>query len=309
MLLEADNVSKYFGSRPVLAGFSLALDHGENVALLGAAESGKSTVLRILSGFIAPNHGAVRIGGKNPRRPDARERLAYLPEGSPLPDYMRVNEYLRFRARIKGIPRRRAAERIDACAGRCGIGGIRDRLIARLPAFSRRLVGLADCLLAEPDLLLLDDPAGGLSPSEAATVRDLVASAGADSAVLLAGHNIEHVQNLCRRAAILDQGRIAIDGDLSEICRRHVDERSIVADIAADEPVRGALRAVAGVRAIVAEAHPDDPRVQRVRLTVPAGVDLRREVAELAGKRGWLVVRICFEPVRLEDIFRRKPNE
>lgn len=306
MLLEAKNVSKYFGPRPVLVGFSLAMEAGENVALLGVTGSGKSTALRILSGFIAPNHGLVRFNGKNPRRPDGRERFAYLPEKSPLPDHMRVDEYLRFRAKIKGLHRRVAAERIDACAARCGVAGILNRLIGKLPRLSRRLVGLADCLLAEPALVMLDSPTLGLPPAEAAVVRDLVAAIETETALLLASNSIEDVQSLCSRVAVMDQGRVAIDGDLADICRRHVEEWNIVVDITAREPVREALRAVTGVKAVVAESQADDPQTQRMRLTVPAGVDLRREVADLANKREWLVTAIRLEPVRLEDLFRRR---
>ena len=305
MMLQAINLNKFYGPRQVLEGISFSIDKGEVVGFLGINGAGKSTTMRILTGFLAPTLGQAKVAGMDPRLPAAREKFGYLPESNPLPPAMRVSEYLHFRAGLKGLDRKSAARAVADTAERCQVVEFLHRRIDHLSKGMRQRVGLADSLLTRPEILILDEPTSGLDPKQAADTRELIREIGAGATVLLSSHILHDVERLCRRVIILDQGRIAADGNLEDICEQNVEERGILMELVAGEPVREILRGVPGVRAVSVDPLPGSPDGLRVRLTTPAGVDLRREVSLIAANRGWLVTEMQMEPVRLEDIFRR----
>lgn len=318
MILEAIALNKRYGSRTALESVSFSLDKGEVVGFLGGNGAGKSTTMRIMAGFIAPTGGQARIGGRDPVLPGVREKIGYLPEANPLPPAMRVGEYLRFRAGLKGLPRAQRAHAAGEAAERCRIGHALSRLIGQLSKGNRQRVGLADCLLARPEVLLLDEPTAGLDPRQAAETRELVAELGREATVLLSSHILHDIERLCRRVVILDRGRVAADGDLDAICRASVEERILHIAVLAPEPARETFLTVPGVRpaAPVENAGPEaaanDPdgivsgeTPQCFRLAVPAGADVRREISRLAVDRSWLITEMRLEPIRFEDIFNR----
>lgn len=305
MMLEAINLNKFYGSRQALDAVSFAIDKGEVVGFLGVNGAGKSTTMRILTGFVAPTLGEARVAGMSPRIPQAREKIGYLPEMNPLPPRMRVGEYLRFRAGIKGLPRATARTAVAEATERCSVDGYLQLMIGSLSKGMRQRVGLADSLLAKPEVLILDEPTAGLDPRQAAEARELIAEVGRGATVLLSSHILHDVERLCRRVIILDQGRIVADGKLADICEKNVEERSIYLELIAGEPVRETLRSVTGVRAVSVETSPDSPDTVVVRLTIPAGVDLRREISLISANRGWIITEMRLEPLRLDDIFRR----
>ena len=305
MILEAINLNKFYGARQAIDSVSFAIGKGEVVGFLGVNGAGKSTTMRILTGFVTPTLGEAKVDGKSPQHPATREKIGYLPEMNPLPARVRVREYLRFRAGIKGIPRSRAKTRIAEVVERCGIAGYLHLMIGTLSKGMRQRVGLADTLLARPEVFILDEPTAGLDPRQAAETRKLIAELGEGATVFLSSHILHDIERLCRRVVILDQGRIVADDSLDAICGKNVEDRSIHMEIIAEEPVREALRSVTGVRAIAVEPSRETPGATTVRLTTPAGVDLRREISLISAKRGWLVTEMRLEPIKLEDIFRR----
>lgn len=305
MMLEAINLNKFYGSRQALESVSFAIDAGEVVGFLGVNGAGKSTTMRILTGFITPTLGEAKIAGLPPSVPKAREKIGYLPEMNPLPPRMRVEEYLRFRAGIKGVPRADVTAAVVEAAERCGVDGYLRLLIGGLSKGMRQRVGLTDTLLAKPEILILDEPTAGLDPRQAAETRDLIAELGKETTVFLSSHILHDVERLCRRVVILDQGRIVADDSLQRICDKTVDERSVHVEIIADEPVRETLRTITGVRAVSVAPAEEKGGSTVVRLTIPAGVDLRREISLISARRGWIITEMRLEPVRLEDIFRR----
>ncbi len=305
MMLEAINLSKFYGHRPALEGVSFAIDRGETVGFLGVNGAGKSTTMRILTGFIAPTHGQVRVAGLDPRLPKSREKIGYLPESNPLPAAMRVGEYLRFRAGLKGLAGNDAAWAVNETAERCNVKDDLRTMIGQLSKGMRQRVGLADSLLAKPEILILDEPTAGLDPRQADETRQLIAQLGEGATVFLSSHILHDVERLCRRVVILDQGRVAADDSLEAICEKNIEERTIHVEMIAREPVRETLRAIPGVRAVSIETDPASDGLLTIHLSIPAGVDLRREISLISAKRGWLITEMRLEPVRLEDIFRR----
>lgn len=305
MMLQAINLNKFYGSRPALDSVSFAIDKGEVVGFLGVNGAGKSTTMRILTGFLPPTLGQALVAGKDPSCPSVREKFGYLPESNPLPVHMRVGEYLRFRSGIKGVPRKRIAAAVQETAERCHVAESLGRLIGHLSKGMRQRVGLADSLLTKPEILILDEPTAGLDPRQAQETRELISKIGEGATVFLSSHILHDVERLCKRVIILSQGRVAADDNLDRICERHVEERVIHLEIISREPVREAFRAVPGVRTAAVEHDKEIPDALSIRLTTPAGVDLRQELSHICSQRGWLITGMRMEPVRLEDIFRR----
>ena len=303
-MLEVENLVKRYGERTALDGISFVIGKSGVVGFLGVNGAGKSTTMRILSGYLRPSSGRARVAGGDPRTPAVREKIGYLPEGNPLPSWMRVGEYLRFRAGLKRLSRSATRRRAAESAERCRIEAIMDRLIGGLSKGMRQRVGLADSLLAHPAILILDEPTSGLDPAQAEETRALILDIGQNSTVFLSSHILQDVERLCRRVIILSGGRVAADGDLAEIGERSAGERTLRLEIEAGVPVLETLLAVPGVVGGESVPNPDGSGFS-VRLTLAAGRDARREAALAALGKGWLVTGIRIEPVRLEDIFRR----
>ena len=305
MMLEVKNLNKFYGPRQALDSVSFSVGKGEVVGFLGVNGAGKSTTMRILTGFLAPTHGEARIAGGDPRHPATREKFGYLPEANPLPVHMRVREYLRFRAGLKGLHGKEALLAMAESSDRCGVADFMDRMIGQLSKGMRQRVGLADSMLTRPEVLILDEPTAGLDPRQAADTRELIAEVGKGATVFLSSHILSDIERLCKRVIILDQGRVAADDTLEKICGRNVEERTVHLEVISPEPVREAFRGVPGVRTVAVSPNPGEAESVGVRITVPAGVDLRQELSSLCSQRGWLITGMRLEPVKLEDIFRR----
>ncbi len=210
-LIEVDNLVRRFPRREALAGLSFQIRRGEIAGILGPNGSGKTTTLRILATFLSPTSGRVRVAGfdTTTHSLDVRRRIGYLPENVPLYPEMRVNEFLAFRGRIKGLRGARLAARLRDVVDQCGLGDSSRRVIGTLSRGYRQRVGLADCLLHEPEVLLLDEPLAGLDPAQVRIVRDLLQGLGTGRCVLFSTHVLAEAEQLCHRVLILNEGRLA----------------------------------------------------------------------------------------------------
>ena len=197
-MLCLEQVEKSFGPARALAGVSFEVARGEVVGLVGPNGAGKTTALRILSGFLRPDAGRVRVDGIDAvaDRRAAAARIGYLAEGPPLYPDMRVEEFLRFRARLKGVPRDRLSSRVDEVLEAVAAGDRRRTLIARLSRGYRQRVGLADAILSAPGALLLDEPTSGLDPVQVRELRRLLGEVGRERAVLLSSHALAQCTEL-----------------------------------------------------------------------------------------------------------------
>ncbi len=305
MVIDANNVSVYFASTLALDRLTFSVAAGEKIGFLGLNGAGKSTAMRILTGFLSPNSGRVWIMGRDPVYSETRQYFGYLPESNPLPRHMRVREYLEFRGRLRGLTRRKAREAAAEAADRCNIRDLYEPLIKTLSKGQRQRVGFAETILVKPPLLILDEPTSGLDPEEAANIRDFLKNLPGETTLFLSSHVLAEVESLCSRVIIIDRGRIIADGSVASICRTNIDQRVINIEILADEPIRETLRSIPGVKSIqITEADTDDGAA-RVKLTTPSGVDLRREISILCARRGWLITEMQLEPPSLEDVFRK----
>lgn len=304
-MLKAVNISKFYGAKKALDAITFDLASGETVGVLGIEGSGKSTLMKILAGCQTPTNGSVTLNGEDPRFARTRNAIGYLAQSSPLPPLMRVGEYLRFRAGLKGIYGKKNVEKaFDGVAGFCPIQPIKDTIIARLSRNDRQWVGIADALLGTPELLLFDDPAGGMDSSHAVRVWELIAELTGRGTFVIACKSLAEIARLCKRAVVLNRGRLAADGDPDAMFLEYVEERIVTLSIIANEPVREAFRAVPGVRTVIIGNKPERGDVTTVKIAIPAGVDLRRELSGLCTRRGWIITGMELEPITLDDVFR-----
>lgn len=212
--IELHDVAKRFGRARALNRVSLSIAAGEVVGLVGPNGAGKSTALRIMAGFLDADAGTVRVAGHDLARASlaARAHIGYMPETVPLYDDMRVDEYLWFRARLKGVPRRERAGRVIAVCETCGLQDQSRRIIARLSKGYRQRVGLADALVGDPAVLLLDEPTAGLDPVQNRAFRELLRRLAGARTVLVSSHALVDIEAVADRVLVLARGLVVAQG-------------------------------------------------------------------------------------------------
>jgi ABC-2 type transport system ATP-binding protein len=281
-MIQVEGLRKRFGRVTALDGVSFTVGTGELVGFLGPNGAGKTTTLRIVAGYLAADAGRVLVDGIDVARAPiaAQRRLGYLPEGAPSYDDMRVEDYLRYRARLKGAGRARVA----AALATAHVLDVARRRIGQLSKGYRQRVGLADALVADPPTLVLDEPTAGLDPNQIREVRDLVRELARERTVLLSTHILSEVEALAARVVILVAGRVVADGAVAELGAAAGMTRVVVAP----EAIAAARAAVDGE---VADA--------AIRTRLPPDEAARRLVAA-----GVAIVAIGPESRTLEEVFR-----
>ncbi|HET6332922.1 MAG TPA: ATP-binding cassette domain-containing protein, partial [Polyangiales bacterium] len=213
-VIEVENLTKKYGDRTAVNDINFAVKKGEVIGFLGPNGAGKSTTLRMLTGYLTPSAGRIRVGGvdavKDPIA--ARRFIGYMPESVPLYREMRVEEYLRYRARLKGVPRGQVKQRVNASLELATITDVRYRIIGQLSKGYRSRVGLADALVADPPVLVLDEPTAGLDPNQIRQVRDLIRGMAGEKTVLLSTHILPEVESTCGRVLIINKGHLVGEG-------------------------------------------------------------------------------------------------
>jgi ABC-2 type transport system ATP-binding protein len=249
VMVSVRSLVKRYGARLAVDDVSFEVPKGEIVGFLGPNGAGKSTTLRILAGFLGATSGTVTIAGHDVKDDsyEARRLLGYMPEAVPLYLEMRVAEYLAFRAELKGVARKARRAAVDAAMEKASVTDVANLVIGKLSKGYRQRVGLADALVAQPPLLILDEPTAGLDPNQIVEVRDVVKALGRDHTVLLSTHILGEVEAACTRVVVIDRGKLVAEGPTGEI-RRMRRAKSLDVTARGDaETVLRALRAAAGV--------------------------------------------------------------
>ena len=304
MMIEVDNLTKRYAGRTAVSGISFTVGRGEIVGLLGPNGAGKSTTMRMLSCFMPATAGTARVAGFDvfSQADEVRRRIGYMPENNPLHLDMRVREYLKFRARLKGLGVARSRERVDVVTDQCGLGGVSAKVIGQLSKGYRQRVGLADALVHEPELIILDEPTIGLDPHQIRAVRRLIKDLGKQHTVLISTHILPEVEMTCSRVIILHEGKIKAADSLDNIRKSLSDGSQIIAEIAAPPPdLKLCWEQMAEIEHF--DISPAEGDYQRCALTPRAGVDLRPQIFSLVRERGWLLRELTRSRYSLEDIF------
>jgi len=225
-MIVVDHLTKYYGEYPAVRNVSFQVDKGQVVGFLGPNGAGKSTCMRILAGFLTATSGKAAIDGKDVFWDPiaARRRIGYMPENCPIYADMRVDEYLRFRGGLKGLGRRERGTRLGYVVERCWLRDVKHQIIGTLSKGYRQRVGLADALLADPPVLILDEPTAGLDPAQIRETRKLMRELGQQHTMLLSTHILSEVEATCDSVIVIYQGQVVEDGTLTAVRKRHGDK-------------------------------------------------------------------------------------
>lgn len=299
-MIEVEKLSKQYGIFHAVDRLTFSVGRGEIVGFLGPNGAGKTTTMRILTTFLPPTSGRARLAGHDILDDPlaVRSRVGYLPESVPLYPEMRVREYLEFRAKLKDVPRAKRKAAIEHVLGRCRIRDVESRIVGQLSKGYRQRVGLAEAMIHDPDILILDEPTAGLDPIQIREVRDLIRELGDRHTILLSTHIMQEVEAVCGRVIVIVQGRIVVDDQLEKL-------RSEVAIVfqarGPAEPVRKVLETTQGVGRVMLKSVEED--IANFEIQPREGADPREAIAQRVVQNGWGLRRLEWRRSTLEERF------
>ena len=305
-MISVKGLTKSYGGTDAVRDLSFSVDRGEVVGFLGPNGAGKSTTMKILCGYLPADAGEVSIAGFDvfSQSLKARSRIGYLPENVPLYPEMRVVEYLSYRAALKGVRSRRIAEKVEDALQVCNLGHVQRQIIGTLSKGYRQRVGLADALVNEPDILILDEPTIGLDPGQIREVRSLIKGLATRHTILLSSHILSEVEMTCSRVLILNKGRIVATGTPSELRERSGLPLSGAVRLEVQVPEAGAalmaLRELPQVAAALLLGSAGEWSTFEI---TPSEGDPRTALFEEAVRRGWKLRELSARESSLEEVF------
>lgn len=303
-MIKVEKLTKRFGGFTAVDGIDFEVQKGEIVGFLGPNGAGKSTTMRMLSGFLPPTSGKAEVAGFDVFADSlrAREHIGYMPENVPLYTDMRVHEFLRYRAALKGVPGRRLKERVGDVLELCGLKDVEKKIIGNLSKGYRQRVGLADAMSHEPDLLILDEPTIGLDPNQIRLVRDLIRNLRRHHTILLSTHILPEVEMLCSRVIIINKGRIEAL-DTPQNLRAHLGQAGHILFDAIVPDAQAAASALRSLESVQSVSHRADGEWTVFTIHPATGHDPRESLYRHAVDNKWRVREISRPPVSLEQVF------
>jgi ABC-2 type transport system ATP-binding protein len=303
-MIEVQNLTKRYGPTLAVSDVSFDVRKGEILGFLGPNGAGKTTTMRVITGYLPPTDGKVRVAGfdvvEEPL--EAKRRIGYLPENPPVYTDMRVTEYLAFVARIKGVPRREIKSRIEEASEKCAITDVAQRQIGKLSKGYRQRVGLAQAILHNPDVLVLDEPTAGLDPKQIIETRELIKGLAGQHTVVLSTHILPEVSKTCQRVVVINAGKVVAVGTPDELTHRLQGYETVLvtAEAPADEMI-DRLQSIDGVNWV----EPRESKEGRITLEVQSekGRDMRPELARAVVESQWKLLELKTSGMSLEDIF------
>jgi ABC-2 type transport system ATP-binding protein len=302
-MIQVENLTKRYAGGEAVRGITFSVEKGEVVGFLGPNGAGKSTTMRMLTGYLPPTDGKIEVAGaKLPQESLlVRQRIGYMPENVPLYPEMRVEEFLEYRGRLKRVTRGEIAHRVGLALDQCGLTDVRKKIIGSLSKGFRQRVGLADALVHNPMLLILDEPTAGLDPHQIRSFRELIKELGKDRTILLSTHILSEVEMVCGRAIIINKGKIEASDTLANLEKR-VQAGALQIEVKADPA--GAKEKLAKISevSVVTELNRAGDWIS-FEVTAAPGKDIRGEVDGLIKREQWPLREFRREKARLEDVF------
>lgn len=302
-MIQVKNLTKYYGSFLAVDNISFSVEEGEIVGFLGPNGAGKSTTLRILTCYQPATSGSATVAGFDvfKQSVEVRKQIGYLPESVPLYPEMRAREYLNFRGKIRGLDRSAREQAIRNVSERCWLGDFIDRPIGQLSKGMRQRVGLADALLHDPKILVLDEPTIGLDPNQIRETRNLIKELAKRHTVILSSHILPEVEATCQRTIIIARGRIVASGSPSELRERITGASRLIAEIRGpQQEVHAAVTSLEGVQRVTSVLNNG---WNRLTIESAHGQDPREAISRLAAKREWGLRELRLEVGSLEEYF------
>lgn len=305
-MIEIQNLTKRFGHHTAVDDVSFSVDRGEVLGFLGPNGAGKSTTMKMLTGFLPPTHGSARVCGHDVFKEAlaAKRKLGYLPEGAPLYPDMTPASFLAFIGKVRGFSGAELRKRVDRVVGEVHLGGVLHQPIDTLSKGFKRRVGLAQAILHDPQVLVLDEPTDGLDPNQKHEVRELIQSMAQEKAIVLSTHILEEVDAVCTRTIIIARGKLVVDCTPRQLAAKSRYHDAVSLDAAHEDAMRigDALLTIEGVQH-VERSGGDDGRVHL--LVLPRkGSQILGAIAKRARDEGWELDEVRAEAGRLDEVFR-----
>lgn len=304
-MIQIDNLSKNYGDVQAVNSISFSLSDGEIVGFLGANGAGKSTTLKMITGYISPTSGNVHIGDKNIIDDciDIQKMVGYLPELNPLYAEMKVHEYLKFHASIREISGNEFTEALKRVVRECGLQGVVHRTIGNCSKGYKQRIGLAAAMIHDPKILILDEPVTGLDPNQIVEIRSLIKRLGREKLVLMSSHILQEIQATVDRIIIIDHGKIVADGTSDELISDAQGMTQLHLEISNTEEnsIQDMKATMPGVNVKKVSKNGENFNVQ---LEYASGADPRKEIFNHAVANSWIITEMRVTEKNLEDIFR-----
>jgi ABC-2 type transport system ATP-binding protein len=303
-MIEVAGLTKRYGPTLAVSDVSFEVQKGEVLGFLGPNGAGKTTTMRVITGYLAPSEGRIRVAGYDvvDEPLEAKRRTGYLPETPPVYPDMTVTEYLAFVARIKGVGRREIKKRIDEVSEKCAVTDVQRRQIGKLSKGYRQRVGLAQALIHNPDVLILDEPTAGLDPKQIIETRELIKGLAGQHTVVLSTHILPEVSKTCQRVLVINTGKIVASGTPDELTHRLQGYETVLLTVEGPAAeIMDKLQRVIGVNVV----EPREAADSRVTFEVHAekGRDVRAELARAVVESQWKLLELKTSGLSLEDIF------
>ncbi len=304
-MIEATNLVKRYGPHTAVDHASFKIERGEIVGFLGPNGAGKSTTMNILTGYLSSTEGTVTVDGMNilDHPIEAKKKIGYLPENPPLYPEMTVKEYLSFAGEIKKVPSAELPARMERIMETVGIADVAGRLVKNLSKGYKQRVGLAQAMIGDPEILILDEPTAGLDPKQILEIRDLIIKLGRDHTIILSSHILPEVSAVCRRILIINEGRIVADDTPDNLAKRLLGGSHVLLRIdGGRDAVEKALRSVPAVRSVEFRESQEPGTVEAVAES-DRDADIRRDVFRSLSSAGLPVLMMRSLDMSLEEIF------
>jgi len=305
-MIDIEGLTKQFGPVMAVAGIDLKVTKGEVLGFLGPNGAGKSTTMKMVTGFLAPSAGKVTVCGHDIETDTlaAQKTIGYLPEGAPAYGEMTPRQFLAFIARVRGFEGHAIKMRVDDAIAKTDLDPVLDQPIDTLSKGFKRRVGLAQAILHDPPVLIMDEPTDGLDPNQKHSVRNLIRKMAPEKAIVISTHLLEEVEAICTRAVIIDRGRVVADGTPAQLLARSRYHNAVTLVV----PAKDADDITSKLRTIPAVATVDRTEASNgaVQLTAfpKSGALLIEEIGRMAADDEWKVQELYAEPGRLDEVFR-----
>jgi ABC-2 type transport system ATP-binding protein len=299
-MIQVERLTKRYGEFVAVDGIGFSVGRGEVVGVLGPNGAGKTTTMRMLTTYLPPTSGRATLAGRDvlDDRIGVRSRIGYLPENVPLYPEMRVREYLGFRAKLRDVPRPKRLAALDRVISRCRLDEVESRVLGQLSRGYRQRVGLAEAMVHDPDILILDEPTAGLDPIQIREVRDLIRELGESHTILLSTHILPEVEAVCGRVLLIARGRIAMDEKLDRLRSGTAIEIAVRGPV---DAVRKSLEVAPGVGKVVVSGREGD--AMGFEIHPRGGTDIREAIAARIIQNGWGLTRLDLRKSSLEERF------
>lgn len=303
MDIIVENLTKIYGTERAVDNISFKVHTGEVLGFLGPNGAGKTTTMKAITSYLVPNKGEIHVGEFSvaDQPEEVKKRIGYLPENNPLYNDMPVVDYLRFVAQMQGIDKSRIKGRILEMVKLCGLEGEKHKKIGELSKGYKQRVGLAQALIHDPEVLILDEPTAGLDPNQIAEIRDLIRTIGREKTVLLSSHILAEVEATCDRILIINKGKIVADGTPENLRKKAQGQEMLKLTIedATKNEITAALQTISGIDWV----NPVSGSDNRFEIQSRPNVSSRRAIFDICVKNRWALTEMVIVETKLEDIF------